>query len=72
MKDRFEVIHKEIHSAGLEKRMIYVDRQTGVNYLYVQIGYGGGLTPLLDAAGRPVVAGRPLTENEKKDPVKGD
>ena len=41
MKDRFEVIHKETHSAGLEKRIIYVDKETGVNYLYVQNGYSG-------------------------------
>ena len=31
MKDRFEVINKEIHSASLEKRIIYVDKETGVN-----------------------------------------
>lgn len=55
MKNRFEVVYKEIRSAGLEKRIIYVDKETGVNYLYVQIGYGGGMTPLLDADGKPVV-----------------
>ena len=55
MKDRFEVIHKEIHSAGLEKRIIYVDKETGVHYLYVQNGYSGGITPLPDADGKPVV-----------------
>ena len=55
MKDRFELIHKEIHSAGLEKRIIYVDKETGVNYLYVQNGYSGGLIPLLDADGKPVI-----------------
>ena len=33
MKDRFEVLYKEVHAAGLEKRIIYVDRETGVNYL---------------------------------------
>ena len=43
---------------GLEKRIIYVDRETGVNYLYLQVGYGGGLTPLLDADGKPVVTGQ--------------
>ena len=53
MKDRFEVVYKETHSAGLEKRIIYVDKETGVNYLYVQNGYSGGLTPLLDADGKP-------------------
>ncbi|MDD6212033.1 MAG: DUF6440 family protein [Clostridiales bacterium] len=41
MKERFEVIYKEVHSAGLEKRIIYVDKETGVNYLYVQNGYSG-------------------------------
>ena len=56
MKDRFDVIHKEIHSAGLEKRIIYVDKETGVNYLYIQNGYSGGLTPLLDADGKPVIS----------------
>ena len=35
--------------------IILVDRQTGVNYLYVGSGYGGGLTPLLGADGRPIV-----------------
>ena len=55
MNDRFEVIYKETRSAGLEKRVIYVDKETGVNYLYVQVGYGGGITPLLDADGKPVV-----------------
>lgn len=55
MNDRFEVSYKEIRSAGFEKRVIYVDKETGVNYLYVQIGYGGGLTPLLNADGKPVI-----------------
>ena len=55
MSDRFEVLYKEAHAAGLEKRIIYVDRETGVNDLFVWTGYAGGLTPLLDADGRPVV-----------------
>lgn len=58
MNDRFEVIYKDVHSAGLEKKIIYVDRETGVNYLYIQVGYSGGLTPLLDADGKPVVTNR--------------
>ncbi len=32
-----------------------VDKETGVHYLYVWAGYGGGLTPLLDKDGKPVV-----------------
>ena len=31
MNERFEVVYKTIHSAGLEKRTIYVDKETGVN-----------------------------------------
>ncbi|MBO5797814.1 MAG: xylan 1,4-beta-xylosidase [Clostridia bacterium] len=34
---------------------ILVDRVTGVNYLYYTLGNSGGLTPLLDANGKPVV-----------------
>ena len=35
---------------------IWVDKQTGVNYLFHQSGYAGGLTPLLDADGKPVIS----------------
>ena len=55
MSDRFEILRKEIRSAGLEKRIVYVDKETGVRYLYIQNGYSGGLTPLLDAEGKPLV-----------------
>ncbi len=34
---------------------LWVDRETGVTYLYHQSGYAGGLTPLLDAEGKPVI-----------------
>lgn len=34
---------------------IWVDRETGVNYLYHVSGYSGGLTPLLDKDGNPVI-----------------
>ena len=34
---------------------IWVDKKTGVNYLYHGSGYGGGLTVLLKADGTPVV-----------------
>ncbi len=34
---------------------ILVDQKTGVNYLYYSSGYGGGLTPLLNRDGTPVV-----------------
>ena len=34
---------------------IWVDRETGVNYLYHSSGYAGGLTPLLNRDGTPVI-----------------
>lgn len=34
---------------------IWVDKETGVNYLYRSNGYGGGITPLLDREGKPVI-----------------
>lgn len=34
---------------------IWVDRVTGVNYLWITEGYSGGLTPLLDQNGNPVI-----------------
>ena len=34
---------------------IWVDRETGVNYLYSASGYSGGLTVLLNRDGTPVV-----------------
>ena len=34
---------------------IWVDKETGVNYFYHNSGYSGGLTPLLDASGKPIV-----------------
>ena len=39
-------------SGGVE---IWVDKETGVNYIYKSSGYGGGFTPLLDAHGNVVV-----------------
>ena len=34
---------------------IWVDSETGVNYIYHSSGYSGGLTPLLDREGNPVI-----------------
>ena len=34
---------------------IWVDKETGVNYLYRAAGYAGGLTVLLDKDGKPIV-----------------
>ncbi len=34
---------------------IWVDKQTGVNYVFAFNGYAGGLTVLLDREGKPVI-----------------
>lgn len=34
---------------------IWVDTETGVNYLFRSSGEAGGLTPLLDKDGKPVI-----------------
>ena len=49
---RFE----KIYSQGAVNVMeIWVDKETGVNYLYRASGYSGGLTPLLDKEGKLVI-----------------
>lgn len=53
-KDRFDIKEK-IDVSFLTDAMVIVDKETGVNYLYVCRGYGGGLTPLLNADGKPIV-----------------
>lgn len=60
---RFEVVYKEggqLKEDGL--RQILVDKETGVNYLVWKSGYAGGITPLLDSDGKPVMSGTPSNE----------
>ena len=48
--DRFVKIYSQGSFTTLQ---IWVDRETGVNYLCQSSGYGGGLTPLLKPDGTP-------------------
>ena len=48
---RFE----RVYSQSMGTIEIWVDKQTGVNYIYRQSGYSGGMTVLLDKDGKPVV-----------------
>ena len=48
---RFE----KIYTQGMGSMEIWVDKETGVNYLYRQSGYAGGMTVLLDRDGKPVI-----------------
>ena len=53
---RFQVVHREAPAGGMMmETVILVDTLTGVLYLQVVNGYGGGLTPLLDRDGKPVI-----------------
>ena len=54
----------KIYSQGTISTMeIWVDTQTGVNYLFQASGYAGGLTPLLDRDGKPVISPLPVQES---------
>ena len=58
--NRFEKIYKQ--SAGSME--IWIDKETGVNYLYRQSGYAGGLTVLLDKDGKPVITPNTPGDND--------
>ena len=54
---------EKVYSQGvMNVTEIWVDRETGVNYLFHQSGYAGGMTPLLDREGKPVVTPIPREE----------
>ena len=53
--ERFEKIYTQGRISGME---IWVDTETGVNYLFSFSGYAGGLTPLLDSEGKVVITPR--------------
>lgn len=56
--DRFKVVYEQTGLAtGFQ---VVVDTETGVNYLFEHSGYAGGLTPLLDKDGKPVIT--PVTD----------
>lgn len=50
--ERFKVIYKEKGGSGCK---IIVDTETGAHYLFSWDGYAGGITPLLDKDGKPIV-----------------
>ena len=52
-KEKRFVIHGE--SIGLNSAKIILDTKTGVHYLFFNDGSAGGITPLLDSDGKPVI-----------------
>ncbi len=57
MKDRFVKIYEQ---GALNVTEIWVDKVTGVNYVFHASGYAGGMTPLLDREGKPVISALPI------------
>ena len=51
--DRFEKVYSQ---GQINVTEIWVDKETGVNYVFHACGYVGGITPLLDREGKPVVS----------------
>ena len=43
---------------------IWVDRKTGVNYLFHASGYAGGMCVLVDREGKPVITAVPREDEE--------
>ena len=46
---------QKTYSQSCGSLQVWVDKETGVNYLFVSSGYAGGLTVLLDREGKPVI-----------------
>ena len=61
-EDRFEVTVKDSNGFSGPNVSVIVDKKTGVNYLFAESGYAGGLTVLLNRDGTPVVT--PITPYE--------
>ena len=53
MDKRFE---KTYTQGSLNVMEVWVDKETGVNYLFHACGNAGGMTPLLDRDGKPVIS----------------
>lgn len=49
--NRFEKVYKQ----NMGSMEIWVDKETGVNYLYRQSGYAGGMTVLVEKDGKPII-----------------
>ena len=59
---RFVTVYKQ---GSLDAIEILVDQETGVNYLFRSSGYAGGMAPLLDREGKPVIT--PFANRTEKE-----
>ena len=58
-EDRFKKILVDGGGFSENTMQIYVDRKTGVNYLFSACGNAGGLCVLVDRDGKPIVSPLP-------------
>ena len=53
--ERFKKVYSQGNAVTAGYMEVIVDTETGVNYVFCCEGYAGGLTPLLDREGKPVI-----------------
>lgn len=53
-----------VDSGGMTENYmaVYVDKKTGVNYLFSSYGNAGGMCVLVDRDGKPIVSALPVEE----------
>ena len=56
--ERFEGVYSQ---GSINRMEIWVDKETGVNYIFHSSGYAGGMTVLVDKDGKPVIT--PMEKN---------
>ena len=61
-EDRFKKILVDSGGMSENHMAIYVDRKTGVNYLFSSCGNAGGLCVLVDREGKPIVSPLPVED----------
>lgn len=66
--ERFIRVYSQAQEEGGNKGTeIWLDKETGVNYLFRYVGYAECFTPLLDKNGKPIVT--PVKEEKKPEPI---
>ena len=63
-EDRFKKILVDGGGMNENYMAIYVDRKTGVNYLFTSYGNAGGMCVLVDRDGKPIVTPIPNEYDE--------
>ena len=61
-EDRFKKILVDSGGFSENHMAIYVDRKTGVNYLFSSCGNAGGLCVMVDREGKPIVSPLPVED----------